>query len=54
MPEMDEDGKPTYSVSPAEMGALAPAWLEAGAQLVGGCCGTSPEHLAAIARAVKG
>jgi 5-methyltetrahydrofolate--homocysteine methyltransferase len=54
MPEMDEDGKPTYSVSPAEMGALAPAWLEAGAQLVGGCCGTSPEHLAAIAGAVKG
>ena len=54
MPEMDEDGKPTYSVSPAEMGALVPAWLEAGAQLVGGCCGTSPEHLAAIAGAVKG
>lgn len=54
MPEMDEDGKPTYSVSPAEMGALVPAWLEAGAQLVGGCCGTSPAHLAAIAGAVKG
>lgn len=54
MPEMDEDGKPTYSVSPAEMGALVSAWLDAGAQLVGGCCGTSPEHLAAIAGAVKG
>ena len=50
LPEMDEDGKPTYSVSPAEMGALVPAWLAAGAQLVGGCCGTSPEHLAAIAK----
>lgn len=54
MPEMDEDGKPTYSVSPAEMGALVSAWLDAGAQLVGGCCGTSPEHLAEIAGAVKG
>ena len=54
MPEMDEDGKPTYSVSPAEMGALVPGWLEAGAQLVGGCCGTSPDHLAAIAKSVKG
>jgi 5-methyltetrahydrofolate--homocysteine methyltransferase len=53
MPEMDEDGKPTYSVSPAEMGALVPDWLAAGAQLVGGCCGTSPEHLAEIAKAVK-
>jgi 5-methyltetrahydrofolate--homocysteine methyltransferase len=53
MPEMDEDGKPSYSVTPTEMGALVPGWLEAGAQLVGGCCGTSPEHLAEIARAVK-
>ncbi len=54
MPEMDEDGKPTYSVSPVEMGAMVPGWLEAGAQLVGGCCGTSPAHLAEIAKAVKG
>jgi len=54
MPEMDEDGTPTYSVSPAEMGALASGWLEAGAQLVGGCCGTSPDHLAEIAKSVKG
>jgi 5-methyltetrahydrofolate--homocysteine methyltransferase len=54
MPEMDEDGKPTYSVSPAEMGALVPAWLADGAQLIGGCCGTSPEHLAEIAKAVQG
>ncbi len=53
MPEMDEDGKPSYSVTPTGMGALVPGWLEAGAQLVGGCCGTSPEHLAEIARAVK-
>jgi 5-methyltetrahydrofolate--homocysteine methyltransferase len=53
MPEMDEDGQPTYSVTPEEMGALVPEWLEAGAQLVGGCCGTSPEHLAEIAKAVK-
>ena len=53
MPEMDEDGKPTYSVSPVEMGAMVPGWLEAGAQLVGGCCGTSPEHLAEIAKAAK-
>jgi 5-methyltetrahydrofolate--homocysteine methyltransferase len=53
MPEMDNDGKPTYSVSPQEMGALVPHWLEAGAQVVGGCCGTSPEHLAEIARAAR-
>lgn len=49
LPDTDEDGKPTYSVSPEEMGALVPTWLEAGAQIVGGCCGTSPAHLAKIA-----
>lgn len=52
MPEMDDEGKPTYSVSPKEMGTLVPVWLEAGAQIVGGCCGTSPDHLAEIAKAI--
>jgi 5-methyltetrahydrofolate--homocysteine methyltransferase len=52
MPQIDAAGNTSYSVSPAEMGALAPQWLAAGARVVGGCCGTSPEHLAAIASAV--
>jgi S-methylmethionine-dependent homocysteine/selenocysteine methylase len=30
---------------------MVPTWIEAGARVVGGCCGTSPEHLAEIARA---
>ena len=50
MPEMDEDGNPTYSVTPAEMGAMAKEWLAAGAQILGGCCGTSPEHVKAITK----
>lgn len=50
LPEMDDVGTPSYSVTPDAMGALVPDWLEAGAQIVGGCCGTSPDHLAAIAR----
>lgn len=54
LPGMDEDGKPTYSVTPEQMGALVPEWLAAGAQIVGGCCGTSPEHLAEISKAAKG
>ena len=29
-------------------------WLEAGAQLVGGCCGTTPDHIAALRPVVKG
>ena len=38
-----------YDTSPAEMGAYARRFLDAGAQVVGGCCGSSPEHVAAIA-----
>jgi 5-methyltetrahydrofolate--homocysteine methyltransferase len=49
LPEIGSDGEPTYAVTPEEMGAMVPGWIAAGAQVVGGCCGTSPEHLAAIA-----
>jgi len=48
LPEVDDNGMPVYPVSPEEMGLAVPAWIEAGAQIVGGCCGTSPAHLAAI------
>jgi 5-methyltetrahydrofolate--homocysteine methyltransferase len=54
LPVLDEEANPTYTVSPEQMGAEAPAWVVAGAQIVGGCCGTSPAHLRAIARAIKG
>jgi 5-methyltetrahydrofolate--homocysteine methyltransferase len=50
MPELDAAGKPTYSVSPEAMGEHVSEWTAAGAQIVGGCCGTSPEHLREIAR----
>lgn len=53
LPVLDKDANPTYTVSPDQMGAQASTWVAAGAQIVGGCCGTSPAHLAAIARAVK-
>jgi len=53
MPMLDEDASPTYTTTPEQMGAQAPAWVAAGAQIVGGCCGTSPAHLAAIVQAVK-
>ncbi len=53
LPVLDADANPTYTITPEQMGAQAPVWVAAGAQIVGGCCGTSPAHLAAIARAVK-
>jgi homocysteine S-methyltransferase len=40
--------------TPAYLGAFARRAVELGATLVGGCCGTGPEHIRAIAEAVKG
>jgi len=53
MPTSNPDGSTSYDVTPQMMGAQVPVWLAAGARLVGGCCGTSPEHLASIAQEVK-
>jgi len=52
LPEINDDGNPCYTISPEEMSDWVPQWIDAGAQIVGGCCGTSPEHLAEIAKAV--
>ena len=53
LPEVDGQGRSVYSVTPEQVGAQAPEWVKAGAQVVGGCCGTSPEHLREIARAAR-
>ena len=52
LPEVDAEGQATYSVTPEQMGALVQDWVTAGAQVVGGCCGTSPEHISQIAKGV--
>jgi 5-methyltetrahydrofolate--homocysteine methyltransferase len=52
LPVSDERGGLSYTVHPQDMAEALPAWLEGGAQVIGGCCGTSPEHLRAIADAV--
>lgn len=53
LPHLNPQGKTVYDVTPQMMGSLVPLWLTTGAQIVGGCCGTSPEHLAEISRYVK-
>ena len=52
LPTMNDDHRAHYDVTPADMGEQAAAWLAAGARIVGGCCGTSPDHLRQIAQAV--
>jgi methionine synthase I (cobalamin-dependent) len=36
-----------YPVTPAEVGAWVPEAIRVGATMIGGCCGTTPEHIAA-------
>lgn len=52
LPRMTDDDVAIYDVTPDMMGQAAASWIQAGAQIVGGCCGTSPQHLQAIAQAV--
>jgi 5-methyltetrahydrofolate--homocysteine methyltransferase len=39
-----------YDMGPAEMAEYAARFVKAGVRIVGGCCGTSPEHIALIAK----
>ena len=47
MPEVI-DGETVYRMTPEEFAAEARLILEAGAGIVGGCCGTTPEHIRAF------
>lgn len=47
------DGKTVFPMSPAEMAEWAPKLIAAGATYLGGCCGTTPAHIRAMADAVK-
>jgi methionine synthase I (cobalamin-dependent) len=48
LPEM-VDGKATYHSSPEEFASKVPIYVEAGANFIGGCCGTNPEFIRAAA-----
>jgi homocysteine S-methyltransferase len=40
----------THAVSPSAYAEAAREWQSLGATIIGGCCGTMPEHIAAVAR----
>jgi methionine synthase I (cobalamin-dependent) len=42
-----------YDATPQDMANYARRFVDLGARIVGGCCGSTPEHIAAIARAVR-
>ena len=41
-------GRWVYPLTPEKMAERLPELLEAGVSMVGGCCGTTPEHIAAM------
>ncbi|MCB5410240.1 betaine--homocysteine S-methyltransferase [Pseudogemmobacter faecipullorum] len=47
------DGHIHYDGTPALMGSYAVLARDAGARIIGGCCGTMPEHLRAMRRALE-
>ena len=48
------DGHIHYTGTPELMADYARIALDAGAKIIGGCCGTSPEHLASMRKALEG
>ena len=48
------DGRYIYRATPEYFAGMAAEMVAAGANLLGGCCGTTPEHIAAIAQRVAG
>ncbi len=53
LPRLVED-EVVYDASPEQMADLARRYVELGVQVVGGCCGSTPAHIAAIAAALGG
>lgn len=52
LPKMVE-GRSIYMCTPEYMAEFAKHFLEEGIQFIGGCCGTSPEHIKAMAKAFR-
>ncbi|OHB68869.1 MAG: hypothetical protein A2V70_15760, partial [Planctomycetes bacterium RBG_13_63_9] len=47
------DGKTVYQQTPEQFAQFVPELVESGAVFIGGCCGTTPEFIRAIARKLR-
>lgn len=52
LPVIDAEGHAAYDVGPEEMANHLDQWIENGARIIGGCCGTTPQHVRAIHEAL--
>lgn len=53
MPEL-ENGETVYKMTPEEFADACEQLVDAGASVVGGCCGTRPDHIKALADRMRG
>lgn len=53
LPRM-EAGETVYDVTPAKFADWGRAFLDSGAAILGGCCGTTPEHIQALHGILRG
>lgn len=53
LPVMDENGQAHYSMGPEEFGRHMRVLKDAGAGVLGGCCGTTPEYIRELAMMMK-
>ena len=44
------DGQTVFGESPQLMASFVPELIKAGANIIGGCCGTTPDHIKAIGK----
>src|SRR5206468_3580255 len=49
----DVGGRSMYMASPEYMATYARHLVQAGAKVVGGCCGTTPEHIHAMVEGIR-
>ncbi len=52
MPQLDSEHRTVYSQTPDDMAARIPDLLDSGAYIIGGCCGTTPDHIRAFRQAL--
>ena len=49
-----QDGRTIFPLSPEQFAAWVPRIVDAGVTTIGGCCGTTPAHIAAVRDALRG
>lgn len=52
LPSLDQNGNTVYDMEASAFGDCMKELVQAGASIVGGCCGTTPSHIRALVRAV--